>query len=157
MPTHASASPFFRVAVEGSGAPSVIDAPYRKSAAVGGRDQARPPDWQSAPGACRQVAPPDPRSARPSHTASPPASASGGGLARDALRDRLAWNRTVLARAGSAPRRRHRARSLEAPSRHRAAALQPEAARKGCASGSPSLQSTSRENTRRQAICEEKR
>lgn len=36
MPTHASASLFFGVAGDGSGAPSVIDAPERNPAAAGG-------------------------------------------------------------------------------------------------------------------------
>jgi hypothetical protein len=48
---------------------------------------------------------------RPPHPASPPASASGGGTGRNALRERLSRSRSVLTRASSTPRFRHRVRA----------------------------------------------
>jgi hypothetical protein len=106
MPTHASASPCFGVAVVGLEAPTGIHAPSKTFASRwSGHPQPGFRSGISLRVLLRRSLPPQTLAplAPPAH-ASPAAYASGGGIARSALRESCWKNRTVLARASSAPR-----------------------------------------------------
>ena len=105
VPTPASASPFFGVAGDGSGAPSVIDVPERKSAAAGGSRDASVSGMAPCCGVLRSFLTPQPASPglaplASSHRATPPAFASAP---RPGLRRRVSV-RPSLPHHASGPR-----------------------------------------------------